>query len=99
VFALSVTLRYGCCSVEFGHRSVHRFGKPLIVQVFKQPAFGAAPGSAGRRSCRFILAAGTGGRTDDQTLRPALMRQGPVLVPGEQIASQRNLFSEQTFRG
>jgi hypothetical protein len=63
-------------SVEFGHRSVHRFGKPLIMQVFKQPAFGAAPGSAGRRSCCFILTAGAQGRTNDNALRPALREAG-----------------------
>jgi hypothetical protein len=32
---LSVTRRYEYCSVEFGQRSVHRFGKSLIMQVFK----------------------------------------------------------------
>ena len=36
--ALSVTRRYVYCSVEFGRRSVHRFGKPLIMQVFQRPA-------------------------------------------------------------
>ncbi len=37
--ALSVTRRYKYRSVEFGHRSVHRFGKLLIRQVSNFPHY------------------------------------------------------------
>jgi hypothetical protein len=66
-------------SIEFGHRSVHRFGKPLLMQVAKQPAFGGRAGVS--RSAllllRFLsLAAGTQSRTDDNAFRPALHEAG-----------------------
>ena len=78
-------------SVEFGHRSVHRFGKSLINAGFPATRFGAAPGSAGRRSCCFILAAGAKSRTDDNALCPALHEAGSY------IASKENRSRDSTI--
>ena len=58
---------------------MHRFGKPLIMQVFKQPEFMSRAGVS--RSALLLLhflslAAGTQSRTDDNALRPALREAG-----------------------
>ena len=65
--------------------AAHRFGKPLHnAGQSNNPAFGAAPGSAGRRSCCFISQVWRRERkAEPTTMRSVLlsMRQGPVLVP------------------
>ena len=60
---------------------MHRFGKPLIMQVFKQPEFMSRAGVS--LSALLLLHSGGGSAKAEPTTRRSVllsMRQGPVLV-------------------
>ena len=80
-------------SVEFGHRSVHRFGKPLLMQVSSNRHLSRAGVSrSALLLLRFLsLAAGTQSRTDDNALRPALHEAGSCV--SFEIQTPRQTFA------
>jgi hypothetical protein len=76
-FALSVTRRYEC-ALSSSAIAAHRFGKPLTMQVSRNPHFKPRRGQpVGALAASFLsLAAGTQSRTDDKAIRPALHEAG-----------------------
>jgi hypothetical protein len=77
-----------------GRGALPRVGWSRVIAVTadRRVALGLAPGSAGRRSRCFILAAGTCSRSADCVSRPALHEAGSMFISEIPIFRARACF-------